>query len=452
MIWHDLQLALQSIWRTPYLSGLIILALAAGVGTSVIAMTLYHDRAGNPIWWKNDRLFRVMVDSRPASTDIDKNNRHPEYPPFVMTYQDASAIYRAGISDRSLIMTSSRGLLDPSLPQRRPFSVSVRMTSGSFFPMFDVPFQYGQAWSQQEDDRTAPVAVISRYVNHKVFGGGNSIGKSLILAGREFRVVGVLDTWLPQPRFYDVGQSFAASDDVFIPFGWVAQDILPVGGFCQRTQTMVSSFRELAGAECIWLDVWVEISSQKKLAAYRQFLDNYASSQRQRGRFERKVNNRLVDVQTWLQMNDVIGTESRVEAVLGLIFLFICVLNTVGLLLAKFTSLASISALRRALGASRTDIIRQHLAEVLIMALLAGAAGLGIALIGLRLIQAFFFSVDAAGADNPDIAVSAQALSHLDGPMMTFALGLAVLSGLAAGVYPAVFVGRRPPGSLLKAL
>lgn len=448
---YDLSLALHGVCRTPYLSLLIILALAVGVGTSVISMTLYHARAGNPIWWKNDHLFRVMVDSRPASAEIDRNNRHPEYPPFVMTYQDAMAIDRSDIPDRSLTMTSSQGLLDPALPQRRPFNVSVRMTSGSFFPMFDVPFLYGQGWSQKEDADSAPVAVISHYVNDKVFAGSNSVGKHLRLGSHDFRVIGVIDRWLPQPRFYDALPNFEASDDVFVPFRWVERDVFPVGGFCQRTQTMVDSFRELAGAECIWLDFWVEISDKQKLAHYRQFLDNYASSQRQRGRFERVVNNRLADVQTWLQMNDVVGSESRIEVVLGLIFLFVCVLNTVGLLLAKFISFAPVSGLRRALGAKRKDIIRQHLTEVFIMAAIAGALGLGIAFIGLDLIQAFFLSASVAGSDNPDAVMSARSLSHLDWPMTFFALGLSVASGFAAGVYPALFIGRLPPASFLKA-
>ena len=63
MLWHDLRVAWRSIRQNPFIAALIAAVIAVGIGTSVVAITLYHAKAGNPIWWKNDVLFRVLVDS-----------------------------------------------------------------------------------------------------------------------------------------------------------------------------------------------------------------------------------------------------------------------------------------------------------------------------------------------------------------------------------------------------
>jgi hypothetical protein len=112
MLGHDLRLALQSIRRNPFIAALVVAVIAIGIGTSVVAITLYHAKTGNPIWWKNDVLFRVLVDNRPAVDETDKDQRRPEDPPFTLIYRDALAIYRSKIPERSVMMSYSSGLVD----------------------------------------------------------------------------------------------------------------------------------------------------------------------------------------------------------------------------------------------------------------------------------------------------------------------------------------------------
>src|SRR5258708_30458444 len=88
-------------------------------------------------------------------------------------------------------------------------------------------------------------------------------------------------------------------------------------------------------------------------------------------------------------MNEVVGNQNKIQVVLALTFLGICVLNTLGLLLTKFMSAAPLSGIRRALGATRGDVIRQHLMEVTLLGVFAGFVGIGMAAIGLRLIRMF---------------------------------------------------------------
>jgi len=451
MLWHDLRIAFRSIRQNPFIAALIVAVIAVGIGTSVVAITLYHAKAGNPIWWKNDILFRVLIDSRPAVDETDKDQQHPEYPPFSLIYRDALAIYQSKIPERSVMMSYSSGLVDSLRPGSPPVHRRVRVTTREFFPMFDVPFLYGRGWTQAEDEGPAQVVVISSYLNDRLFGGGNNVGRGLTLSGQHFTVIGILAKWLPLPRFYDEARDFGPPDDLFIPFRWLESVAgLSYEGFCYQTKTMLDTFKALAPSECISTGVWAELTTKRQYREYAQFLDNYHRAQQEAGRFARPPNNRLASVSTWLEMNEVVGNQNKIQVVLALTFLGICVLNTLGLLLAKFMSAAPLSGIRRALGATRGDVVRQHLMEVALLGVFAGIVGIGIAAIGLRLIRTFVLMRSAQFYDNPDFTTISQSLSHMDGQMILTAVALSLLAGALAGLYPAWRIGRLAPATFLK--
>jgi putative ABC transport system permease protein len=450
MLLHDFRSALRSLRQNPLLACLIVAVIAVGIATSVIAITLYHAKAGNPIWWKNDVLFRAMVDSRPTADETENDQTHSEYPPFTTIYRDALALYQSKIPTRSVMLANSSGLVDALHPGSLPSVRRVRVTTREFFGMFDVPFQFGRGWAIADDENPSPVVVISHYLNDQLFGGGNNVGRTLTLAGQRFTVIGVLATWVPLPRFYDEARDFGPPDDLFIPFRWL--DSLPdldYQGVCLRTKTLLSGFHALSESECLSAaKVWVELETTRQYNAYKQFLENYSRAQQQAGRFDRSPNVWLPTVATWLEMNDVVGRQSKLQVVLAMIFLGICVLNTIGMLLAKFTGAASVMGLRRALGATRGDVIRQNLMEVTLLSVCAGALGIASAAIGLRLIRVFVLS--RSTHDNPDFATISQSLSHMDGQMIVTAVVLSLVAGLLAGLYPAWRVGRLPPATFLK--
>jgi putative ABC transport system permease protein len=199
MFRHDLQLALLSIRRNPFISAIIVAVIAIGIGTSAIAITLYHAKAGNPIWWKNDVLYRVMLDSRPAPHGIE-TSRHPEYPPFTLIYRDAMALYQSNIPAASVMLLHAVGPVGIFGPQNRPLKRTANVTTREFFSMFDVPFLYGQAWSKSDDDEQSQVAILSRYLSERLFGAGNTVGRSISFSGQRFKVIGVIDRWQPRSR------------------------------------------------------------------------------------------------------------------------------------------------------------------------------------------------------------------------------------------------------------
>ncbi len=243
--------------------------------------------------------------------------------------------------------------------------------------MFDVPFQYGQGWDAAADEGPQPVVVLSHETNEKVFGGENSVGRTLKLGKVEYRVVGVLQPWAPSPKFFDLNNgSFEDAEDAYVPFGW--GKALRIAGVRQyqllearsrRDATRTSSTRNASG--CSSGPSCRPLADRDK---YQAFVDNYARSQKAAGRMPRPLNNRLYDVEQWLDRNEVVQRDNRVLIGIALLFLGVCLVNVVGLLLAKFLNAAPLTGLRRALGASRRDIVRQHLTEVLLLGLAGGRA------------------------------------------------------------------------------
>jgi putative ABC transport system permease protein len=265
-------------------------------------------------------------------------------------------------------------------------------------------------------------------------------------------VLGVVDTWMPQPKYYDVTVgSFDVAEDLYIPFGWSTALQLQTWGSisCVTPDAKIGGFESLLTSDCVMLQYWVEISGAAKLRRFKQFVDNYTLDQKQYGRFVRPTNNYIVDIPTWLRLHDVIGDESRIEAVLALLFLAVCILNTVGLMLAKFLGAAPITGLRRALGASRKQIVRQHLTEVIVVAAAGGVIGLALARAGLWAIRVMTFI--PGPDDSPDKRALAESLSHMDYRMVALAIAVSLLTGVLAGLYPAWRIGKAPPASFLKA-
>jgi putative ABC transport system permease protein len=109
-------------------------------------------------------------------------------------------------------------------------------------------------------------------------------------------------------------------------------------------------------------------------------------------------------------------------------------------LLSKFLNGAAMTGLRRALGASRRDIVRQHLAEVLLLSAAGGMLGLVLAAIGMAGIRVLY---------GPDVE-SIERLTHIDLVVVGAALGLSLAAGVLAGLYPAWRIGRTSPAVYLK--
>jgi putative ABC transport system permease protein len=443
MLNYYVRLAFKAFGRNPGTTVLMVFAIGLGIGVCVLMLTVFHSMSGNPLWWKNDRVYSVAMDSwspeRPPNRDL------PHLPPQQLTYRDATYLLDSPVPTRKVAMYQVTGVVAGS-GQRQPIKVTSRITTGDFFPLFDVPFRYGKGWDANADRGAEPVIVISHDLNERLYGGADSVGRMLSWNNREFRIVGVLAPWLPHPKFYDLTLGhFNEPEHAYVPWGWLTVLRVRSSGATQCWKfEPVDTFERLLGSECIWIQMWVELADATQRAQMQGVLDTYWSEQRATGRFQRPRNNRLTPVDQWLKDWQVVQDDNRLLVALAFAFLGVCLLNTVGLLLAKFLKAAPVTGVRRALGASQGQIFLQHLVEVSMLALAGSLLGIGLSILFLRGVRLLYSGDPDAGAGGY------QQLAHFDFTSLGWAIALAIASALLAGLYPAWRAGRVPPAHYLK--
>jgi putative ABC transport system permease protein len=436
MFSYYLKLGWLSIRRSPLLSILMIAAIAVGIGASMTTITVNYIMSGNPIPHKSDQLFYVQIDNWDPNEQGDEGYELQDQ----ITYIDAMALMKANKAYRQIASNRSYVVLEPQGDDEMPFSIGTRNTWSDFFPMFDLPFRYGAGWDASADRNLERVAVLSEAINEKVFGGENSVGRSVRLNGMDFRVVGVLDEFLPVPKFYDVTNgAFDEPEEIFIPFNVAVEYQFSRSGntSCWKTPDG-DDFQAFLNSECIWIQFWAELRDEQEKQDYLAFLDAYVEQQKELGRFPGLIDNRLSNVMEWMKIQKVVDEDARVMLGLSLLFLLVCLLNTIGLLLAKFLGKSGDIGLRRALGASRSSLFIQHMIEAGLIGLGGGMGGLALAWLGLRGIEML-------------LGDFAENLVGLDWLMVLTAIGLAIVSALLAGLYPTWRACRITPASQLKA-
>jgi len=317
--------------------------------------------------------------------------------------------------------------VQPEDDDAKPFQRNTRVTTSDFFAMFNVPFKYGSGWDKSADETKERVIVIDEDLNEQLFGGENSVGEMLTLSGESYRIVGVLDYWSPVPKFYDLNNNdFGDPAPIFLPFSVAIDGEHGSSGNTNCWKPIGDGGTEaFRNSECIWIQMWVELNSTAEREAYLQFLDAYVEEQKLIGRFPRPLNNRLDDVEAWMNYNEVVDEDVSVLLGLAILFLIVCLLNTIGLLLAKVMRRAKDVSLRRALGASKQTLFFQYVVEASMIGFAGGILGIGLTWLGLRGIENLFSAFE-----------SISKLVKMDWVMVMAAVALAIVSALAAALYP----------------
>jgi putative ABC transport system permease protein len=167
----------------------------------------------------------------------------------------------------------------------------------------------------------------------------------------------------------------------------------------------------------------VELDTPSQVSTYRTYLEGYAREQQASGRFGWVPNNRLRDFSAWLDFEHVVPPQTKISFVVALCLLLVCMVNTVGLLLAKFLRRSGEIGVRRALGASRLAIAVQFGVEAGTIGMAGGVLGLMLTWLGVQVMHG-------------SLPRQFAALAHIDLLLLWQTLLLAVVATVLAGLYP----------------
>jgi len=436
MLAYYLRLGLLSLRRNPALTALMVMAIGFGVAASMITWSVFRVVSGNPIPWKSNQLYTVQVDNRGPQYNEPGNE-----PPEALNYTDAMALLKAHKALHQTLFYDIGPSVLPVDPNDLPTTAYGYATNADFFSMFDVPFEYGSPWTDADDDAHAAVAVISGDLNKKLFGGANSVGREVTLNMHTYRIVGVTRHWDPKPRYYDLfdGMQFQDAPQVYVEFNRAIDLRIGQSGRnnCGGEPMHIHSEEEWLHRECAWIPFWVQLPTPADAERYKEFLTAYAADQQHAGRFQWAPNVRLRNVTQWLDFEKVVPDESRISLFVSMGFFVICLVNTIGLLLAKFMRRAAEIGVRRALGANRREVYTQFLLEAVAVGLAGGVLGLLLTIVGMQGVGLLF---------EPDIA----RLAHVDVSLLVTTLLVAVLATVIAAFYPTWRAAQVQPAWQLK--
>ena len=426
-----LRFAWRSLAKAPLLSLVVILSVGLGIGANTAIFSLLHQILLNSL--PVDRPEELVSVTSPENFKGGRNSTNDSggmefifsYPMFRELEKHSQGLSGIG-AFRALEANLSFG--------KQTVAGSMLVVSGGYFPTLGVRPLMGRMLTPQDDAGAGnAVAVLSYgYWNDRLGGETAVLNQPLRVNGQMFTVVGVA------PKGF-TGTTLGSESDVYVPLvfkplltpNWNGTDVWsdywlyliarPQRGF-SRTQAEAALNSVYAGL--------VERQSKMPRFYYQKQLDRFLHSR--------------LTFKDGRHGQSALRDESRTPLLIlmcaTVLVLLIAMANAANLLLARSAARRREMAIRAAMGAGRGELMRQMLAEALLLATAGGIAGIGLAVVTLKLLIA------ELSGDTPIHYVQAQ----LEWPVLLFGLGLSVLTGLLFGLYPAWEAARSSSAATLK--
>jgi predicted permease len=388
-VWQDLRFALRMLRKNPGFTAVAVLSLALGIGANSTIFSIVDTQLLRP-WPVKDPTRLAMV-----STDSGNNS----YPDYLDIRQQASAF-----SD--VVAYGDRGGFISSGAQRAGQELSVEVVSQNYFAALGVKAVRGRTFSPQPDQAAAGghFVLVSYNLWQHYFGGDPSLpGKTVLLDGTEFRVIGITP------------QDFCGLRQEGAPAIWLTTE---------GWETMVpGEDRGDAARDNRWFEVAghlrpntpiSEARAQLQTLAQRLALAFPASNHDVRFLARPAFEWTCQGMQTGIYMMVMVG-----------LVLLICCANVANLLLAQTERRQREIAMRRALGAGRRRLVGQLFTEGLLLSVAGGVLGVMLAAWLLRLGPAL-----VPGLSDMNL--------KLDGRVLLFTSAISLLSALIFGLAPAL--------------
>ena len=386
---QDLRFALRSLARRPAFAIVAALTLALGIGANTAIFSVVNAVLIRPLPYNHPERVVIIW-----GTQGTQGNQGVVYADYVdwrrqnRTFDDIGAIRGQSVN-----------LTGGTTPDR----LVGAFVSASLFHVLDTKVSRGRLFTDAETELAtkAPVAIVSYESWVARFGSDPAmLGKSIVINGTTFTVVGIAAPKTPIPLF-------APTPDVFMPIGYY-----PNAHGLERGTRGISAVGRLKPG------VTMDAAQRDLQAIERRLAEAYPTT------------NAGTSAEVFsLKEYGVGSTRTRLYVILAAVavVLLIACANVANLQLARGASRAREMSVRAALGAGRGRIAQQLLTENVVLSLIGGLAGLAFA---------FGMTKGLVTLIGPQLPID-QTTIAVDGPVLLFALGISLATGILFGLPPA---------------
>jgi predicted permease len=426
-----LRFAWRSLAKAPLLSLVVILSVGLGIGANTAIFSLLHQILLNRL--PVERPEELVSVTSPADFKGGRNSTNDSGGmEFIFSYPMFRELEKRpqGMSGIAAFRSLGANLSF----RKQTVSAEILVVSGGYFPTLGVRPLLGRTLTPEDDTGAGNrVAVLSYgYWTDRLGGESDVLNQPLRINGQIFTVVGVT------PKSF-LGTTLGEQPSVYVPLvlkplltpNWNGTDrwndywlylfARPARGF-SRTQAEAALNSVYAGL--------VERQSKMPNFYYQKQIDRFLHS---RLTFKDGSHGQSA-------MREGSRTPLITLMCATVLVLLIAMANAANLLLARSAERRREMAIRAAMGAGRGELMGQMLTEALLLAAAGGVAGLALAVVTLKLLVA------EMTADEPIRFLDSQ----LEWPVLLFGLGLAVVTGLLFGLYPAWEAARNSSAATLK--